>query len=80
MFYKVKNVKALDNFVLLVTFENEVTKYYDIKNLLDKFSSFQDLINIKGLFMQVKVDTGGYGVSWNKNLDISCNELWENGV
>ena len=29
------------------------------------------------LFNQVRVDAGGYGVTWNDNLDLSCNELWE---
>ncbi|MCC8073433.1 MAG: hypothetical protein LIO62_04840, partial [Clostridiales bacterium] len=23
---------------------------------------------------------GGYGISWNDELDISCNELYEQGV
>ena len=32
-----------------------------------------------GLFEQVKVDKGGYGISWNGEIDLSCNELWENG-
>ena len=27
----------------------------------------------------VKVDAGGYGISWNDNIDLSSNELWENG-
>lgn len=29
---------------------------------------------------EVKVDAGGYGVSWNDDIDLSCNELWENGT
>ena len=40
------------------------------------FSKFK---NIRGLFEQVKVDDGGYGVSWNDEIDLSCDELWENG-
>ena len=35
---------------------------------------------IPGLFEQVKVDSGGYGISWNDELDLSCNELYYNGV
>ena len=31
MFHKVKCVKALDNYILEITFENNETKYYDIK-------------------------------------------------
>lgn len=80
MFHKVKSVFALDNYMLSVTFENEVTKYYDVKPLFDKWIEFNDLKNISGLFNQVKVDIGGYGISWNNTIDLSCNELWNNGV
>ncbi|MBQ4463666.1 MAG: DUF2442 domain-containing protein, partial [Eubacterium sp.] len=34
---------------------------------------------IPGLFNQVKVDSGGYGVSWNDQIDLECNDLWEYG-
>ena len=79
MFYKIKTVEPLDNFILYVTFENDVKKYYDLKLLFDKWQDFKELQNNKKLFSNVKVDNGGYGVSWNEELDLSCNELWENG-
>ena len=79
MFYKIKTVEPLDNFILYVTFENDVKKYYDLKLLFDKWHKFKELQNNKILFSNVKVDNGGYGVSWNEELDLSCNELWENG-
>ena len=34
--------------------------------------------NIK-LFSSVMIDQGGYGVIWNDDIDISCDELWVNG-
>ena len=80
MFYKVKNVKALDNYIIHVDFESGVSKKYDIKMLLTNFKEFETLIKVNGLFEQVKVDLGGYGISWNDDLDLSCNELYENGL
>lgn len=80
MFYKVKSVEALDNYILLVTFENGILKRYDVKPLFDKWDIFKDLINIPGLFKNVSVDKGGYGIYWNDDIDLSCNELWENGI
>ena len=59
--------------------ENNVKKIYDVRPLIEKYSSFKDLINIKGLFKQVKIDKGGYGISWNDNIDLSCNTLWNEG-
>lgn len=46
MFYKIKSVKPLDNFILFITFENGDKKYYDVKNLFEKFPYFKDLSNI----------------------------------
>ena len=79
MFYKIKTVEPLDNFILYITFENDIKKYYDLKILFDKWQDFKELQNNKKLFSNVKVDNGGYGISWNEELDLSCNELWENG-
>lgn len=80
MFCKVKEVKPLENYKLLVIFVNGEVKEYDVKPLFDKWESFKDLIYINGLFQKVKVDTDGYGVSWNDEIDLSCNELYYNGV
>ena len=80
MFYKVKHVQPLDDYKLLVTFENDIKKIYDVSQLFDKFDVFNQLKNIQGLFIQVKVDIGGFGVSWNDEIDLSCNELWNNGI
>ena len=80
MFYKIKSVKPLENYILLVTFENGKQKHYDINPLFDKWTVFKDLINVYGLYKNVKVDNGGYGISWNDNIDLSCNELWDNGT
>lgn len=32
------------------------------------------------LWSQVQVDAGGYGISWSDDLDLSCDELFANGV
>ena len=80
MFYKIERVKPLPNYVLLVKFENNTEKIYDVKPLFDKWEEFKPLMSIKGLFEQVKVDVGGYGVIWNDNIDLSCNEIWESST
>ena len=78
MFHKVKEVKPLENYILEVTFQDNTKKYYDVSKLFRKWEIFQSLRTINGLFEQVKVDNGGYGISWNDEIDLSCNELWEN--
>jgi hypothetical protein len=80
MFYKVKAVNPLPDYRLLVRFGNGERKQYNVKPLFDKWEAFHALFLTKGLFEQVRVDTGGYGVSWNDDIDLSCNELYNNGV
>lgn len=75
MFYKVQSIKALPNYILQATFKNGVTRLYDVKPLFDIWQPFKALIYTKCLFELVKVDAGGYDISWNDDIDLSCNEL-----
>ncbi len=78
-FHKIKEVEALPPLQLCVQFMNGTTKRYDVEPLTHKFKAFEALNN-QALFSSVKVDTGGYGIVWNDDLDLSCDELWEHGI
>lgn len=80
MFHKVKSVTALPNYKLSVQFSEGVTKLYDVNTLFDKIAAFHYLTENPAEFECVSVDVGGYGVIWNDDLDLSCDELWENGI
>ena len=80
MFHKIKNVSALPEFKLSVQFSEGVTKIYDVKPLFEKLSAFEAFKDNPQEFFCVTVDVGGYGIIWNDDLDLSCDELWENGV
>ncbi len=80
MFHKVKSVNALENFRLNVQFAEGVTKIYDVSQLFEKWSAFRSLKDDLELFKNIQVDVGGYGVIWNDDLDISCDELYANGT
>jgi hypothetical protein len=75
---KILSVQPQENKKLLVTFVNGIQKVYDCTQLLAK-EMFQLLKN-DAFFKSVKVDAGGYGISWNDELDLSEYELWTNGV
>jgi hypothetical protein len=77
VFPKIEAVKPLPGKKLLVRFVGGESKVYDCRPLLDQepFAALQD----QSLFRQVKVDVGGYGISWNETIDLSESELWING-
>ena len=79
MFHRVKSVLPQSDLKLLVQFVDGTTKEYDVAPLLNKWPIFRSLKITPELFDCVKVDAGGYGIYWNDDIDLSCNELWENG-
>lgn len=78
MFHKIHVVQPLPAMQLLLWFSGGDIKQYDVKPLLAKWKSFS-VLEDEQLFNRVKVDAGGYGISWNDEIDLACNELWENG-
>lgn len=79
MFHKIKDVYALPGMQLSVLFSDGTTKRYDVKRLVTRIPAFGALED-EALFNNVEVDTGGYGIVWNDDVDLSCDELWDNGV
>ncbi len=70
---KIKSVRAIDDHTLVVEFDNNQKKKYDINPLMEK-KIFSPLKN-PALFKAVRVDSGGYAVSWNRDIDISLKFL-----
>ncbi|MCG3142243.1 MAG: hypothetical protein HDKAJFGB_03651 [Anaerolineae bacterium] len=75
---KILSVQALENKKLLVKFVNGVEKIYDCTQLLER-DMFQALKH-DAFSKSVKVDQGGFGISWNDDVDLSEYELWTNSV
>jgi len=75
---RIKVVIPLKEKRLLVTFVNGVQKIYDCQRILN-LERFQ-LLKQEALFKAVRVDSGGYGISWDDETDLSEYELWTNGV
>ena len=75
---RITSVTAVGNTQLRVRFANGVEKTYDCQPLLAR-PQFR-LLNTPAFFRAVRVDTGGYGVSWNDAIDLSEYELWTNAT
>ena len=80
MFHKIKNISALSEYRLSVQFCEGVTKIYDIKPLFKELPKFKYFLDHEEEFFAVSVDMGGYGIIWNDELDLSCDELWARGT
>ena len=67
------NVKPLDNYILELTFDNNVIKIKDMKPYLSKgvFKKLKD----KSLFNSVKISFNT--ISWNDDIDLCADYLYE---
>ena len=73
---RIKNVEALEDFCLKITYINGEKKIYDMKKKLH-FDFYKKLNNI-GYFKTVKsVETT---VEWIDGEDIDPNELYDNSI
>lgn len=77
MFHKIKSVTPLENYRLLVHFTEGCCREYNMTPLIQRMPVFAPLRDVPGLFSQVRTDPGGYGVSWNDDIDMDGSELWE---
>lgn len=74
---RIQSAIAEEEHFLVVLFSNGEKKRYDI-NRLTNSEMFFPLKN-PAFFKNVSVESGGYAVSWNSEIDISEYELWEHG-
>lgn len=74
---RIEAVSVVGTTHLLVRFDNGEQKVYDFRPLFCH-PQFRLLEN-PAFFRAVRVDTGGYGISWNEDIDLSEYELWTNG-
>jgi len=73
MYLSVKNVIPLADYKLLITFENDESRVFDVKPYLDvgKFSELKDI----PLFNSVSVRFDS--IEWNNHLDLDPEFLYQ---
>ena len=78
MFHKIKNVMAASNNSLIVEFDDGTIKDYDLNPLIEQNEKFKKLKENE-LFYNAHIDVDRCGVIWDDTLDISSEEIWDNG-
>ena len=73
---KAIEVKPVEDYVLLIKFDNGEEKRFDVKPYLEH-KAFSELKN-KELFKTVKI--GGLSIEWANGVDICPDELYNNSI
>lgn len=76
MYLAVKDVKTIDDYKLILTFEDDSVRIFDMKPLLGKVV-FKELKDEK-LFKTVKVSFDS--IEWANGIDVDPETLYEDGV
>lgn len=76
---RIEDVLPLDDYCLLVFFRDGLIKRCDLKKHFEKKQEFQVLRRKPEYFKYVRMQTGGYGVSWDVNINVSDSVLYRIG-
>lgn len=79
VFHLIRSLSTKPNMKLVAQFDDGTIKEYDVAQLKTKHIEFREFDTNTSLFAKAKIDTGGFGVIWNEDLDLSANEIWANG-
>lgn len=76
MYLAIKDVKPQENYKLLLTFENQEVRVFDVSEYLNigKFSELKD----KSMFNSVKVSFDS--IEWSNHLDLDPELLYKKSV
>lgn len=78
MFIKAINVKFLDGVNVELTYIDGSVIRYDMSSMYEKYPQLKQLENRK-LFESGHLDSGGYGIIWNDDLDFDAMSIYEDG-
>lgn len=79
MIPRIKAIKTLNNYRLLVEFDDGKRVVYDVKEDIDSLSDFRVLKTEHGLFHNVQLDTSRTCIYWTDRVDLASDTILEYG-
>ena len=80
MAHRVQSVSMIDQNILQAIFIGGEVIQYDLRKMLSILPQFQEIMKNPQLASQLSTDVDGYGISWNDELDLDAETIWEDGV
>ena len=74
-FMRAIKVYPLEGMEIGALFIDGTFKKYDLKPLIKKWPIFKKLQN-RHLFNKARLDVGGLGIIWNKEIDLAANDVY----
>lgn len=70
----------MPDFLLLVTFDDGKQVQYNLKDDIAKLPGYGLLSSVPGLFEQVQLDESRTCISWNADIDLPSDIIYEYGI
>lgn len=80
MLPRIKELVPMRDFLLRVVFDDGKTVLYDVKEDMEQIPAYRDLLLIRGLFDQVRLDQSRTCVFWNEEIDLPSDTIYEYGI
>ena len=80
MIPRIKSYQPLQNFQLLVLFDDGRQVRYDVADDIRTLPAFRDLQTEQGLFENAQLDTSRTCIYWNDQIDLPSDAIYEYGV
>ena len=79
VFHKIRTVSMVEPFRLRAVFVDGMEREYDLRRWEHR-PEFSLLFRHPALQTAVRVEAGGYAVSWNDSIDLGAEEIYHNGI
>ena len=80
MYNRLISISFEENLIIIAKFNDGKIVSYNIRQLYEQFPIFKELENEPLLFNNGIIAPGGCGIIFNDEIDIACEELYENGT
>jgi len=79
VFHRIRTISVVTPFRLRAIFVDGTEKEYDLRRWEHR-PEFSLLFRHPALQTAVRVEPGGYGISWNDDIDLAAEEIYVNGI
>ena len=79
MHYIALAVKFLEDVTLEMTFQDGKVIRYDMSKMFNKYPQLEEFRRNRELFINGRLDVGGYAVIWNDDLDFDATSIYDDG-
>ena len=79
MIVRISRLLVVPKYQLFVTFDDGRMVLYDVEEDIDAIPSYAPLKSVCGLFQQAQLDASRTCISWNEDIDLPSDAVYEYG-